>query len=141
MYRESLNTVLIQEAIRYNRLLKVIRTSLRDLQKALKGLVVMSEALEKMSLSLFSNIVPDMWASKAYPSLKPLGAWVVDLQARIKFLIGWVNKGIPPVFWISGFYFPQAFLTGTLQNFARKYVLSIDTINFAFQVKKVLVII
>lgn len=134
MYRESLNTVLIQEAIRYNRLLKVIRTTLRDLQKALKGLVVMSEALEKMSLSLFSNIVPDMWASKAYPSLKPLGAWVLDLQARMKFLIGWVNKGIPAVFWISGFYFPQAFLTGTLQNYARKYVLSIDTINFSFQV-------
>ncbi|CAH0560320.1 unnamed protein product [Brassicogethes aeneus] len=134
LYEESLNTVIIQEGIRYNKLLKVIFTSLNDLLKALKGLVVLSEALEKMSGSLFSNIVPQMWASKAYPSLKPLGAWVSDLQARCAFLMTWVKSGIPPIFWISGFYFPQAFLTGTLQNFARKYIVSIDTINFKFQV-------
>lgn len=73
LYEESLNTVLIQEAIRYNKLLKVIESSLKDLLKALKGLVVMSEALEKMSGSLFKNMVPAMWAGKAYPSLKPLG--------------------------------------------------------------------
>lgn len=48
-------------------------TTLNDLLKALKGLVVLSEALEKMYNSLFSNIVPALWASKAYPSLKPLG--------------------------------------------------------------------
>lgn len=62
------------------------------------------------------------------------GPWVSDLNARVKFLYSWINGGIPPVFWISGFYFPQAFLTGTLQNFARKYVVSIDTINFSFKV-------
>lgn len=65
--------MIIQEAIRYNKLLTVIQSSLNDLLKALKGLVVMSEALEKMTLSLFSNMVPVLWASKAYPSLKPLG--------------------------------------------------------------------
>ncbi|XP_056631499.1 dynein axonemal heavy chain 1-like [Diorhabda sublineata] len=134
LYEESLNTVIIQEAIRYNKLLSVIKSSLYDLLKALKGLVVMSEALEKMSQSLFSNLVPQLWASKAYPSLKPLGAWVTDLKARIQFLNKWVDEGIPPVFWISGFYFPQAFLTGTLQNYARKYIVSIDTINFNFKV-------
>uniref|UniRef100_A0A8C9SYH1 Dynein axonemal heavy chain 1 n=1 Tax=Scleropages formosus TaxID=113540 RepID=A0A8C9SYH1_SCLFO len=134
LYEESMNTVLIQEVIRYNRLLVVISQSLGDLVKALKGLVVMSSELELMANSLFSNAVPDMWNAKAYPSLKPLSSWVSDLLQRIKFLMGWISNGIPAVFWISGFFFPQAFLTGTLQNFARRSVISIDTIGFDFKV-------
>jgi dynein heavy chain len=63
-YEESMNTVLVQEVIRYNKLLNTVRQTLNDLLKALKGLVVMSQALETMANSLFNNIVPEMWASK-----------------------------------------------------------------------------
>lgn len=75
LYEESLNTVLVQEVIRFNGLLHVIHTSLKDLIKGLQGLVVLSDVLEKMSTSLFTNSVPDLWANKAYPSLKPLGKY------------------------------------------------------------------
>uniref|UniRef100_A0A8C4HI64 Dynein, axonemal, heavy chain 1 n=1 Tax=Dicentrarchus labrax TaxID=13489 RepID=A0A8C4HI64_DICLA len=133
LYEESMNTVLIQEVIRYNKLLAVISQSLGDIVKALKGLVVMSSELELMANSLFNNVVPDMWKAKAYPSLKPLASWVSDLLQRINFLHRWISNGIPPVFWISGFFFPQAFLTGTLQNYARRSGTSIDTIGFDFE--------
>ncbi|XP_058416307.1 dynein axonemal heavy chain 1 isoform X1 [Diceros bicornis minor] len=134
LYEESMNTVLVQEVIRYNRLLQVITQTLRDLLKALKGLVVMSSQLELMAASLYNNTVPELWNAKAYPSLKPLSSWVMDLLQRLDFLQAWIQGGIPAVFWISGFFFPQAFLTGTLQNFARKSVISIDTISFDFKV-------
>ncbi|XP_021099660.1 dynein heavy chain 1, axonemal isoform X7 [Heterocephalus glaber] len=134
LYEESMNTVLVQEVIRYNRLLQVITETLRDLLKALKGLVVMSSQLELMAASLYNNTVPELWNSKAYPSLKPLASWVMDLLQRLNFLQTWIQGGIPAVFWISGFFFPQAFLTGTLQNFARKFIISIDIISFDFKV-------
>merc|ERR1711935_97912 len=98
------------------------------------GLVVMSEDLEKASNALFDNQVPGMWSKVSYPSLKPLAAWVMDLQERLKFIQKWVDGGTPPAFWISGFYFPQAFLTGTLQNYARRHVVSIDTLSFSYRV-------
>lgn len=131
---ESMNTVLIQECIRFNKLLNELHSSLSKLKLALKGLVVMSDALEKASNSLFNNQVPTIWTKKAYPSLKPLAAWVDDLEKRLAFMSNWIEKGIPPMFWISGFYFPQAFITGTLQNYARKHVVSIDTLSFSFEV-------
>ena len=136
-YEESMNTVLIQECIRYNKLIEVMEITLPSLLKALKGLVVMSSELESIATSIALNQVPASWANKAYPSMKPLSAWVDDLVNRLNFIIDWVERGVPTVFWISGFYFPQAFLTGSLQNFARKYKFPIDTVSFDFNILEV----
>jgi dynein heavy chain len=133
-YHESMNTVLVQEAARYTALVSVMHRTLSELQKALKGLVVLSADLEAMSNAIFDQKVPALWEDKAYPSLMPLGAWFKDLLKRLDFMGGWIERGTPPAFWISGFFFPQGFLTGTLQNYARKYQLPIDSISFGFQI-------
>jgi len=118
--------------MRFNKLINIYNSSLGLMLKALKGLVVMSSDLEEMHNSLYTNAVPTIWAKKAYPSLKPLAAWVDDLAMRLAFIRKWEEKGTPPAYWISGFFFPQAFLTGTLQNYARKYAVAIDTVDFDF---------
>ena len=133
-YEESMNTVLVQECIRYNKIVQVMRKSLIDLRKALKGLVVMSGELDAVGTSMAAQRVPTMWEDQAYPSLKPLAPWTEELLRRLKFVQDWVEGGIPASFWISGFYFPQAFLTGTLQNFARAQQMPIDTLSFDYNI-------
>lgn len=40
----------------------------------------MSIELEKMFNSFLDAKVPENWENVAYPSLKPLGSWVTDLN-------------------------------------------------------------
>ena len=46
----------------------------------------MSEELEKVYTSFLNNQVPQLWATAAYPSLKPLASWVKDLVLRLHFI-------------------------------------------------------
>ncbi|KAI4544306.1 hypothetical protein MG293_004572 [Ovis ammon polii] len=82
-YTQSMNTVLVQEMGRFNKLLQTIRDSCINIQKAIKQ---------------------------------------------------WYEVGPPPVFWLSGFFFTQAFLTGAQQNYARKHTIPIDLLGFDYEV-------
>ena len=54
-YDESMNTVLLQECVRYNRLLGEMAIKLPLVQKALVGEVTMSEELDAMATSIYDN--------------------------------------------------------------------------------------
>jgi len=136
-YFESLNTVLQQECIKYNRLLGIVRLDLQNLSKALKGQVITNERLEKIFFSIDLNKTPEEWLSSGYSSLKPLNSWFENLKERVEFFTNWANlpnSGAPQIFWLSGFFFPQAFLTAILQNHARKRKIAIDELWFDFKV-------
>ena len=73
-----------------------------------------------MFYDLLANRVPDNWKKVAYPSLKPLGSWMQDLKLRVGFLRDWLTEGAVNSYWMSSFFFPQGFLTGVLQEYARQ---------------------
>jgi dynein heavy chain len=44
-----------------------------------------------------------------------------------------MNTGYPKVYWLPGFFFAQSFLTGTMQNYARRYKVPIDFVKFNYE--------
>lgn len=48
----------------------------------------------------------------------------------------WIKNGNPVSYWMSGFFFPQGFLTGCLQTHARNYKIAIDKLAFSFIVQE-----
>ena len=75
-----------------------------------------------------------MWLNASFPSLKPLMSYVKELVDRYDFFQKWIDEGPPVVFWLPGFFFTQAFLTAAKQNYARKFKVEIDKVNFDFEV-------
>ncbi|KAK4876213.1 hypothetical protein RN001_012635 [Aquatica leii] len=132
--KTPLDVILLQEIQRYNVLLVRIRVSLDELQKGIKGLVVMSSELEDIFTSIDDGRVPAAWL-KAYPSLKLLGSWTRDLVARIDHFSTWAETIRPPLFfWLSSYTFPTGFLTACLQTAARAMEIPIDTLGWEFTV-------
>ncbi|PFH37249.1 dynein, axonemal, heavy chain 2 family protein [Besnoitia besnoiti] len=129
-----LRVVLLQEIQRYNKLLRFVRESLEALQKGLLGLAVMSDEVELVMQALEKGAVPEAWKF-AYPSVKPLSSWVLNLRERIDFLSAWGLDRPPKVFWLGGFTYPSGFLTALLQQFGRRNTLSVDVLNFDFLVQ------
>jgi dynein axonemal heavy chain len=126
----TLGVFLRQEISRFNSLLAKMHSSLDALQRGIKGLVVMSADLETMYLCFLDNQVPPSWEKAAYPSLKPLRSWIEDLKFRVNTLRSWLRNGEPTAFWMSGFFFPQGFLTSVLQRYARSTKIPIDDLAF-----------
>jgi dynein heavy chain len=133
----SLTTVLVQEVDRFNKLVKVIKATLMELRRAIAGEVVLSADLEKMYNDFLYGKVPLLWSKVGYPCLKPLSSWYPDFLARMAFLRTWMQNGNPASYWISGFFFPQGFLTGVLQTHSRRFAIPIDEVAFQTHVQTV----
>jgi dynein heavy chain len=48
----------------------------------------------------------------------------------------WLKNGEPAAFPLPVFFFPQGFMTASLQTFARKHMEAIDGLNFKYEVLK-----
>jgi dynein heavy chain, axonemal len=124
-------TVLMQEIDRYNILFKTILRTLGALQLGIQGLSVITPELERIFAGLLNAQVPHAW-SFAYPSLKPLAAWMRDLSMRAEQIERWGTVAMPKTYWFTGFTYPTGFLTALMQTCARKTGEAIDSLSWEF---------
>ena len=119
-YENSMNSVLIQELAKFNKLINLLKSVFEQIIKAVEGTILMTNSIEETIIAIYDNKLPNVIRNVSYDSVKPLGSWMADFSERITFMRNWVGDGCPKEMWLSGLYYPHSFLTGILQNFSRK---------------------
>ncbi|KAJ1439145.1 dynein heavy chain and region D6 of dynein motor-domain-containing protein [Ochromonadaceae sp. CCMP2298] len=130
--------VILQECERMNGLVGEVVRSLVELDLGFKGDLTVSDAMEELALSLYLDRVPKRWEGLAYPSLRPLSAWLADLVYRITQLNDWVASPheTPVVTWLPGLFNPPSFLTAIMQIVAQSQSLELDKLTLVTDITK-----
>jgi dynein heavy chain len=125
----SLAICLEQEMVRFNHLTTNLSDSLKSIDLAIHGMIVMSSDLDKMYTAFLNNQVPRIWEKVSFASLKSLGSWFADMSYRVAFMQSWLVHGQPPTFPLP----VRLFFISSLHSFLSR--LCFATIRFSFSLK------
>ena len=115
-----MNIFLRQEIDRIQAILTLVKTTMKDLRMALEGSIVMSDELKETLDDMFDAKVPRKWLKFSWQSAS-LGFWFTELLERDAQFRRWCMHGRPKVFWMTGFFNPQGFITAMRQEVTRAH--------------------
>lgn len=109
-----MNIFFRQELDRMQCVIKAVRQSLCDLKLAIDGTIVMSQYLRESLDAMYDARIPEKWMKISWESTT-LGFWYTELLERNTQFRTWFLTDRPKVFWMTGFFNPQGFLTAMRQ--------------------------
>merc|ERR1719394_1193253 len=118
------------------KVITIVRTTLADLKLAIDGTIIMNENLRDALDNMFDARIPALWRKISWQS-STLGFWFTELLERNDQFSTWIYEGRPKVFWMTGFFNPQGFLTAMRQEVTRAHKgWSLDSVQLYNDVTK-----
>lgn len=121
--------LIFQEIKSYRNLLKIINTSLKNLQKVVDGSSLMTDELQHLCDSLIRNDTPVTWLKSANLSSCCLSNFVKDLCEKIKYMQNFDYTPSQNI-WLGCFFNPKAFLTAIKLAYSKDQLVPVDEIFF-----------
>ncbi|CAG0890517.1 unnamed protein product [Cyprideis torosa] len=115
-----MNIFLRQEIYHMKKIIMTVHENLVDVKLAIDGTIVMSESLREALDAMYDARVPEAWRKISWQSTT-LGFWFTELVERDIQFRKWLFQGRPNVFWMTGMFNPQGFLTAMRQEVTRNH--------------------
>ncbi|CAH1389658.1 unnamed protein product [Nezara viridula] len=115
-----MNIFLRQEIDRLQKVIRAVQTTLVNVKLAIDGTIVMSHNLRMSLDAMYDARIPESWQKLSWESAT-LGFWYTELLEREAQFKKWLQHGRPVVFWMTGFFNPQGFLTAMRQEVTRAH--------------------
>ncbi len=143
-----LHNVLLQEIIRIQSIITLVKKSLLDIREALKGRLMMTNEIVLAIDALYLTKPPNAWMFNANSEeiswlSVTVSMWYEGLKIRADRLREWMNSAFNqrPAFYLTGFLNPQGFIAAFKQEVFKlkkqsQSNLTLDMINLKFEPDK-----
>lgn len=125
-FSDPLTIILTQETTKLAKTIEVIKKSINEIEKVIRGLIQSTEKVQKNIHSIWKGKVPKNWQN--FKGYFTIDGFIKEIVKRAEFFNSWVRRGKPVLIDLSCFADPRNFLNAVVIHHIRSSQLQTDEV-------------